>query len=164
MFHPPCRSLCVCVCVCPAVSCPVSVTPGGLHGAGQVLPNLPLWVLPGSGSCAQPDPCSHLIPASPHSVWGCFCLFFLLSPCRSGCCTQTCEHGAAGEGNWFILALDRTAACVRFPSDLSLIPGTNRECTSPRNPAHSHPARGDSSSTRAKEPAGILLFFPHVCP
>lgn len=121
MFHPPCRSLCVCVCVCPAVSCPVSVTPGGLHGAGQVLPNLPVRVLPGSGSCAQPDPCSSFNSCFPQSVWGWFCLFFLLSPCRSGCCTQTCERGAAGEGNWFVLALDRTSACIQFLSDLSLM-------------------------------------------
>lgn len=74
----------------------------------------------GPGRCCQTSHCgsspplgavlSHilaprLIPAFPHSVWGCSCLFFLLSPCRSGCCTQTCERGAAGEGSWFILAL-----------------------------------------------------------
>lgn len=111
----------MCVCVCPAVFCPVSVTPGGLHGARQVLPNLPLRVLPSFGSCAHQILAPRLIPAFPHPIWGCFCLFFLLSPCRSGCCTQTCELGAAGEGDWFILALDRTSACVRFPSDISLL-------------------------------------------
>lgn len=35
----------VCVCVCPAVSCPVLLTPGALHGAGQALPKLPLGVV-----------------------------------------------------------------------------------------------------------------------
>lgn len=89
----------------------------------------------GPGRCCQTSHCGsspalgvvlsqirapRLTPAFPHSVWGWFCLFFLLSPCRSGCCTQTCEHGAAGEGDWLILALDRTSACIRFPSDFSL--------------------------------------------
>lgn len=103
---------CVCVCVpsrllpCPAHSWG---SPWGRAGAAKAP----------TGSCAQPDPCSSFNSCFPHSVWGWFCLFFLLSPCRSGCCTQTCEHGAAGEGDWFILALDRTSACVGFPRDRS---------------------------------------------
>lgn len=133
----------VCVCVCPAVSCPVPVPPGGLHGAGQALPNLPPRVLPASGSCAQPHPCSSFnsrFPPTP--VWGCFCLFSLLSPCRCGCCTQPCEHGAAGEGDWFILALDRTSAGVRFPSDLSLMALEQTGSAHPHAiPAHSQPAK-----------------------
>lgn len=109
----------VCVCVCPAVSAlsrsllEVSMRPGRCCQTSHCGSSLALGVV--LSQILAP----HLIPAFPHSIWGWFCLFFLLSPCRSRCCTQTCEHGAAGEGDWFILALDRTSACVGFPSDLS---------------------------------------------
>lgn len=100
------QPVCVCVCAQRLLPCPGHSwrSPRGRAGAAKAP----------SGSCAQPDPCSSFNSCW---FWGCFCLFFLLSPCRSGCCTHTCEHGAAGEGDWFILALDRTSACVGFLRD-----------------------------------------------
>lgn len=152
----------VCVCVCPAVS---------------ALSRSLLEVSMGPGRCCQTSHCGsslalgvvlsqilapHLIPAFPHSIWGWFCLVFLLSPCRSRCCTQTCELQVKGTGLFWPstghrLVLDSRVIYLKWPWN-------KQGMTSPRNPAHSHPARGGSGSIRAEESAGILLLFPHVCP
>lgn len=163
MFHPPCRSLCVCVCAQPSPALSRSL----------------LEVSTGPGRCCQTSQCGsspalgvvlnqilapRLIPAFP-TPFGAGFVFFLLSPCRSGCCTQTCERGAGDEGNWFVLALNRTSACIRFPSDLSLMALAQTGSAHPHAvPLTAIPQEATRVPSELRSQSEFCLLFPHVCP